>query len=329
LTCFQGDYAAARSANEQSLALYQELKDEDGMAEACYYLADAAAVQGDDVAARMLYAKARSHFEDSLTGLRERGDRWSMAQTLNKLGEMARVEGDYAAARSFYEESLGLRRELGDQRGMAVSLINLGYVANHQGDYRQAATLLEHSLDLFQKHGGRRGMVDCIAALAGVAGGEGQLERAARLFGAAEALREAIHIGPAANYPDRLEYDRYVAAVRAQLDEAAFAAAWAEGRAMTLEQAIECARLEPQTPAPLRDAKEKYGGLTAREREVAALIAQGKSNREIAEKMVVGVRTVETYITRIHNKLGLDSRVQVAMWAVERGLASTNDFTDP
>jgi DNA-binding NarL/FixJ family response regulator len=67
-------------------------------------------------------------------------------------------------------------------------------------------------------------------------------------------------------------------------------------------------------------AKEKYGGLTEREREVAILISQGKSNREIAEAMTVGVKTIETYVTRILNKLGFDSRVQIATWAIEKGL---------
>lgn len=67
--------------------------------------------------------------------------------------------------------------------------------------------------------------------------------------------------------------------------------------------------------------KGKFGGLTAREREVARLIAQGKSNREIAEAMTVGVKTVETYVTRILNKLGFDSRVQIATWAIEKGLS--------
>jgi DNA-binding CsgD family transcriptional regulator len=66
--------------------------------------------------------------------------------------------------------------------------------------------------------------------------------------------------------------------------------------------------------------KEKFGGLTGREREVAVFIAQGKSNRQIAEAMTVGVKTVETYVTRILHKLGFDSRVQIATWAVEKGL---------
>jgi ATP/maltotriose-dependent transcriptional regulator MalT len=74
-------------------------------------------------------------------------------------------------------------------------------------------------------------------------------------------------------------------------------------------------------PVPQRQLeREKFGGLSEREREVAVLIAQGKSNRQIAETMTVGVKTIETYVTRILNKLGFDSRVQIATWAVEKGL---------
>jgi non-specific serine/threonine protein kinase len=81
--------------------------------------------------------------------------------------------------------------------------------------------------------------------------------------------------------------------------------------------------LAPSDAAALTNAqlaRAKFGGLTAREREAAALIAQGKTNREIAEMMVVRLKTVETYVTRILNKLGVDSRVQIATWAVEVGL---------
>jgi non-specific serine/threonine protein kinase len=314
LTLFQGDFAATRSAYEQSLTLYEQLGDKDGIADSLSFLADIAASQ-----ARTLYARARSSFEESLADLRRQGDQWTIAVSLTSLGEIARVEGDYLAARSFYEESLAIQRELGDQRGMAVSLINLGLVAHNQCDYRQATAFFKGSLALFQKHGGKRGCVDCLAALAGVAGAERQPERAARLLGAAEALRQANRIGPAMNHADRLAHDRFVAAARVQLDVAAFAA-WAEGREMTMEQAIAYALLEAEAPRTVQAAKDRYGGLTAREREIAALIARGKSNREIAEAMVVGVRTIETYVTRILNKLGFDSRVQIATWAVEKKL---------
>ena len=69
--------------------------------------------------------------------------------------------------------------------------------------------------------------------------------------------------------------------------------------------------------------------MTPREREVAALITRGESNREIADAMTVGVRTIETYVTRILNKLGFSSRVQVATWAIEKGLISSGGNEQP
>jgi len=92
---------------------------------------------------------------------------------------------------------------------------------------------------------------------------------------------------------------------------------------MSLGEAVDCALSESETISQsTRAEKEKFGGLTAREREVAILISQGKSNREIAEQMTVGVKTIETYVTRILNKLGFDSRVQIATWAMEKRLFS-------
>jgi len=73
-------------------------------------------------------------------------------------------------------------------------------------------------------------------------------------------------------------------------------------------------------PSSLRATKKEFGGLTARERQVAALIAQGKSNREVAAALVVSERTVETHVENILSKLGFDSRTQIAAWAVEKGL---------
>jgi len=114
-------------------------------------------------------------------------------------------------------------------------ILNLAYVTLHQGDGLEAAALFAQSLALRQEY-------DVIAdvlvmvGLAGVAAVTEQPAQAARLFGAAEALVNAIwaDILPV----DRAEYDRYVAAARAKLDEASFAAAWAEGRALSFEQAI-------------------------------------------------------------------------------------------
>ena len=98
---------------------------------------------------------------------------------------------------------------------------------------------------------------------------------------------------------------------------------------MALAAVVACALAEPAPAVDSRppqddSAAERFGGLTVRECEVAVLIAQGKSNREIAQAMTVGVKTVETYVTRILQKLGFDSRVQVAMWALDTGLTGSS-----
>ena len=74
--------------------------------------------------------------------------------------------------------------------------------------------------------------------------------------------------------------------------------------------------------SPKQAAKQAYGGLTAREREIAALIAQGKFNREIADVLVLSERTIETHVSNIMLKLNLTSRRQIASWAIERGLTA-------
>ncbi|HEX9438940.1 MAG TPA: tetratricopeptide repeat protein [Roseiflexaceae bacterium] len=265
----QGDYARATRFYEASLALYRELGDVMGVADSLNNLGVTVGEQGDN-------ARATTLFEESLALRRERGDTGRIANSLNNLANIAFDQGAYERARTLYEESLALLRELGNQQGIAMALTNLGGVLSHQGDYARAQELHEErlalfqqladqsgsanalsnlgrvayyrgdyvrattyftkSLELFRELKDRRGIAECLERLAGVAGARGQAQRAARLCGAAECLHEAINapVAPA----DRLYYERIVADVRAQLDETAFATAWAEGRATPLEQAI-------------------------------------------------------------------------------------------
>jgi len=76
----------------------------------------------------------------------------------------------------------------------------------------------------------------------------------------------------------------------------------------------------PPQPSPRKVAKQAYGGLTEREREVAVLIAQGKSSRTIADELILSERTIEKYVERIMSRLGFTSRIQIATWVVEKGL---------
>ena len=154
------------------------------------------------------------------------------------MGDLALYQGDVAQAAALYQEALVMLRDHHDSKGIAWTQRNLGRVAHTQGEDLLAATLFTESLAAFrQLHEGGDpfGINACLDGLGGIAGAQGQPERAARLFGAAQAMR-----GVGLQWPigARVDYERDLAAVRAQLDEAPFVAAWAEGAAMTQEQAI-------------------------------------------------------------------------------------------
>jgi DNA-binding NarL/FixJ family response regulator len=154
---------------------------------------------------------------------------------------------------------------------------------------------------------------------------------------AAAPLREAI--GVPIPPVSRAEYERDVAAVRAQLDEATFASAWAAGRALSLDQAVaEALRVSPEAPPGQPEAgaadpapqqasatPDRLGTLTRRERQVLTLIAQGASNRAIADTLVIAERTAEIHVSNILGKLGVSSRTQAAAYALAHGLAEQPD----
>jgi predicted ATPase len=229
LACLQGEYAVARSLYKESLTIARELDDKRTIATSLNNLGMVAGYEGNHVTARSL-------FEESLDIKRELGDKWGITASLNNLGVLAYEQGDYTSAHALYEESLALERELGDKRGIALSLSNLGIVALHQGDYAGAQALYEESLALGWELGDKWDIAGSLEELAIVAGKLDQAERAVRLFGAVEAVREAL--GTPLPPGERARLEQGLAAARAQLGEAAFAAALEEGRRMTLEEAV-------------------------------------------------------------------------------------------
>ena len=163
---------------------------------------------------------------------------------------------------------------------------------------------------------------------------QGGVARAARLWGAAEALLETIEATAYAHAPDRALYERQVRSARAQLDEATWQAAWAQGRAMSTGWAIEYALSEdmgletPTMPVALTErqpppAGARTGALTPREREVALLVGRGLTNRRIAEELSISANTANNHVARILKKLGLSSRTQIAAWVTQRRFASS------
>jgi tetratricopeptide (TPR) repeat protein len=182
------------------------------------------------------YARAATLLEESLLLYQELGNSYEISSVLNYLGDAAQLQGDYQRATTLFAEALALRQDLGDRRGSAAILGNLGDVALRQGNIVQAVALHTESLDIFRDIGWRQGIGWTLLDFSAVACALGQPERVALLLGAEEALREALgyQIWPT----ERTDYERTIAAAHTALGEEAFAAAWAAGHALTLEQAI-------------------------------------------------------------------------------------------
>jgi predicted ATPase/DNA-binding CsgD family transcriptional regulator len=259
------------------------------------------------------YEGATALLEESLALYRDLGDERGIATALQTLGSVAREQGHYARAQALHEESLTLSREAGYREGVAWSLNELGLVEQRRGDDERGTALLEESLDLHRDLGDRWRAASVLEGLSGSARKRGQTERAARLLGAADALREAI--GTPVPPCERADHDRNVSALRATIGEKAFEKARAEGRALTLEQAL----AEPEG-APADHQSAYPAGLTAREVEVLRLVAGGLNDPQVAEKLFISRRTVHAHMRSIYHKLGVTSRTAATRFAVEYGL---------
>jgi non-specific serine/threonine protein kinase len=178
--------------------------------------------------------------------------------------------------------------------------------------------LFGESLAAHQAEQNKSGITECLIGLAATAVVAGLPAAGARLLAAAVAIGEqrAASVWPA----KRMEVEQYLDLARARLTEAEFQEEHAAGRAMSLEQAVDFAHHLLVRSRTVPVTREKLGDLTEREREVVALIAQGKANSEIADELVLSKRTVEKHIANILSKLGLTSRAQIVRWAIENGL---------
>ena len=310
----------ARTLGEKSLTIFRILGDQANVAIALTTLGLAVRDQGK-------YVQARALFEQALSIRRKLNDRNAIASSLRDIGSTAHVQGD-PVAESVLNESLLMAQELDDQFEIPRCLHDLGMVASRKRDTMQAQTLFAQSLVLFRKQGDKRNTIKCIEGLASVACATGQFERAARLLGAAETWREVSSIPILQMY--RAHHTAVIEELHERLKPERLSVLWVEGRMMTLEQAIEFALVgikmgDALKPSLRQSPKEKFGGLTAREREVAGLIAQGKSNREIAEKLVLSERTIEGHVSNLFNKLGFNARTQIVAWAVQKGLLQSSE----
>lgn len=308
VAAIRNEYTAAMALTAESLQGFRRIDDRVGMATTLSLRGAVARYQGN-------LDLSLACGEESLALFRDLRDGWGIAVSLSFLAAVAEQQGDCHRAEVLLTESLAVRRELGHSWGIAQTLLHLGSLALRQGDPARANVLLLNGLALRRDLGDQPGVASALEKLAGVAVVRGAAEQAARLCGMAASLRDAL----GAPGPDSPEYDRMLTAVRAELGDTGFSSAWAVGSSMPLEQVIDAALLDRELsrPAPVMaelGGKERSCPLTQREREVAVLVAQGLTNREIASQLVLSKRTIDAHIANILRKLDFAGRAQIAVW---------------
>ncbi len=271
---------------------------------------------------------AQRGYEIALDVLRDNNG-WGVAQVLYGLGALARARREHAAALRHFDAALMRYRAIDARPDIARCLAGIGWVALSQRDLKLARSSLTETMQLSLATGQRLAIARGIEALGILALAEHDPVRAVRLEGAGLALREAAgHVSPPSA---RARIDALFGAARRHLGPAASAALLAEGRAMTRDEAIrygteEAAAAAPDAPAaaaqagpgqPLPDGIAPM--LTAREFQVADLIARGLSNRAIASELFISPKTAARHVANIFAKLGCSSRTQVAAWMADRG----------
>ncbi len=318
---WQGEPTAGVLLMQESIALCRKLGCTWELARVLLMLGYIAWLQGD-------LEQAVSLAQESLLLARELGDKHLIAYALNDLGYATWLQGDLVRATALAEEGLMLLRELGDKSLITLALETLGSIVLSQGDLERAIACFTEGLSVAQEQGNQTFIAWHLMGLARGAVKQNQLKRAARLLGAAEVRYD---INKELNPNQRDDYERTVGSVRARLGEQAFTAAWAEGRTMTLEQILAATEpvstSEPFLPAVPSPAIVKPSpapaypdDLTAREVEVLRLVAQGLTNEQVAEQLMISPRTVNTHLTSIYGKIGVSSRSAATRYAVDRKL---------
>ncbi len=317
-----GDYVKSYSLLEESFNLYKELGNKYGIADTFSRMAQVLFLSQSDP------AMVRALLEENLTLLRELNIKMGLDQSYWLLGLVALQEGDVALSRSLLEESLAISVRTGERESHAENLSALGKVAARQNDLTEASALYKESLKIIMETGNPWRMIPYLEGLASVIAEQKEFVRAAQLWGAAEAMRVSfdIPLPPV----DRADYEKAVAAARIHLGMKAFPIAWAQGRAMTLNQVLSgLIKVSMLTPNPVIHASAHPAakstisypdGLTKREIEVLRLVAMGLTDAQIAERLVLSLHTVHAHLRTIYSKLGVTSRSAATGYAYEHKL---------
>jgi predicted ATPase/DNA-binding NarL/FixJ family response regulator len=313
----RGMYDRAEEMLKESGELARARGDQWGTAQALSNMGHLAHRQGH-------FQQAADLYEQSVALYREIGDQRGESDSLTNLGRIAERLGDPDRAIALHQQSLAATRRLGDRRGVATTLSNLGVAYLRRGDLDEAERAGRESLTLRQEMGDQEGIATSLERLAEVMVARQQVARAVRLWAASAALRDAIGapLAPA----ERASYDVIVTAARAALSDDRFGTIWGAGRELTTAEAVAEALRDEIAPTPLPEisvprqtAPPLAVNLSPRELDVLRLLDE-YSDREIADHLSIGARTVSTHVTNIMNKFGVNSRTAAVAFAIRRGL---------
>jgi predicted ATPase/DNA-binding CsgD family transcriptional regulator len=307
LAGIQHDHSAAATFFQQGLEVWESLGDMAGQAGAQLNLGLVAHLTGRVDEARVRLERA---FELYVLV----GDRAGQARAVGSRARVAREQVDLVRAARLAEDALHLFQAVGDDWGFAQALANLGHIKLALHDRPGAAVAFRSALEAWRALGNTVDITECLEGVAAVVV-DAQPRRAAQLLGSAEALRQRSGAPVAA--VEQRRYAELLSRVRSHLRDDTFTAAWHHGRRLSMDNAVDLALGDalPQPPTPVRDQALEKGMLSAREREIAQLIARGCSNRTIAETLVVSIKTIETHVKNIFRKLNVTGRAEVAVWA--------------
>jgi predicted ATPase/DNA-binding CsgD family transcriptional regulator len=315
LAIIQGDQASATKMLAESRALAERYGLEPVLGYVALYSGMVAMHQGDTEAAVAYYKEALERHRATKDPLGEVLALTRLALAYSSLGDSERA---IAAA----EASMSVCDAYGERWQKAYTMMTLGIETWREGDTRRAARLERESLKLNRSLGDAVAVGLNLEVLAWVAATEGCYARAGELLG----ILRNVWAGIGAPLPGHAHLVRYhdecEAHTRQALGEPEFRAAVARGARLSYDEALASA-VEEFRPASARSGRaERWSPLTPRETEIAQLVYQGKSNKEIAVSLVISQRTAEGHIERILTKLGFNSRVQIATWVAEQTQAS-------
>jgi predicted ATPase/class 3 adenylate cyclase/DNA-binding CsgD family transcriptional regulator len=254
---------------------------------------------GGDVAAAMTTGRSAAEAFRAVGGLR--------MVAINPIVDITLADGDIAAARRWADEAVSVA--VGCHRAMALSA--RARVAAAEGELDQAERDARDALAMAAETDAHLITADALECLAGLVGDGGNHREAARLFGAAEAVRKDTGAVRFKIFEDR--YAAAVGALRDALGNSEFESAWAEGAAMSTLEAIAYAR---RGHSGRKRPASGWAALTPAERDVVRLVGEGLANNDIAARLFVSPRTVQSHLTHVYGKLGVGSRVQLAQEAV-------------